>query len=265
MYKWLDLFTKLTLPIEALLLKDQSIVDALNIKTVAEYLEIYLCCNGTQTADCFEAYCQRVMETHMVEPKFFMGRLSTSYVAMLCMMHDSPAKPVALSDANMVGFFQSMICGGHAYICTHYCKVRPGYRIVYLDATKLYSYAMCQRLPTHDFTWMPIAELKELKADPVAYIKRLLAKGECCTIMADFHIPCEIYKMIWDYPFMPEKNRVLESWLSDVQKWLNEQAGVTHSEKQEYLLQTIHDKVNYFCLQGDSWPFIWLTGYRCRR
>ena len=43
-----------------------------------------------------------------------------------------------------------------------------------------------------------------------------------------------------------QKSVVPEEWLSDVQKWLNEQAGVVHSEKQEYLLQTMHDKINYF-------------------
>ena len=52
--------------------------------------------------------------------------------------------------------------------------------------------------------------------------------------------------MMRDYPFMPEEGRVPEEWLSDVQKWLDEQAGVVHSEKQEYLLQTMHDKINYF-------------------
>ena len=31
-----------------------------------------------------------------------------------------------------------------------------------------------------------------------------------------------------------------------MQKWLNEQTGVVHSKKQEYLLQIMHDKVNYF-------------------
>ena len=126
-------------------------------------------------------------------------------------------KPVALSDANIVGFFQSMIHRGQAYICTHYCAARPGYRIVYLDTMNLYGYTMCQRLPTHNFTWMSITELKELKTDPVGYIKRLLAKGECCTIMADFHIPCEIHKMTWDYPSCLKRGRVLEAWLSDVQ------------------------------------------------
>ena len=96
---------------------------------------------------------------------------------MLYMMRDSPVKPVALSDANMVGFFQSMTCGGQAYICTRYCTARSGYRIVYIDATNLYGYAMCQRLPTHDFAWMQIAELEELKAGPMGYISRLWAKG----------------------------------------------------------------------------------------
>ena len=114
LYEWLDSYTKLFLPIEALPLKDKSVVEALSIRSVAEYLDIYLCCGGTQTADCFEAYCHYIMETHRVEPKFFIGRLSTSYAAMLYMMKDCPVKPVALSDTNMMSFFQSMIFGGQA-------------------------------------------------------------------------------------------------------------------------------------------------------
>lgn len=245
-YEWLDSFGKISRPISELPLKDRTIVDTLGIKTVAEYLDIYLCCDGTQLADCFEAYCQHIRETHKVEPKFFLGGPSTSYAAMLYMMRDSPVKPVALSDANMVGFFQSMVRGGQAYICTRYCQARPGYRIVYLDATNLYGYAMCQNLPTHDFQWMPIAELELFKKDPCLYINELLQKGECCAIMGDFHIPREIHRMTWDYPFMPEKARVPEEWLSDTQRWLNEQAGATHNAKQEYLLQTMLDKKDYF-------------------
>lgn len=245
-YEWLDSFYKLSLPIEMMPLKDRSIEIALGITTVAEYLDIYLCCDGTQTADCFEAYCQQIKRTHKVEPKFFVGGPSTSYAAMLYMMRNSPVKPVVLSDANMAGFFQSMVRGGQAYICTRYCKARPGYRIVYLDATNLYGYTMCQRLPTHGFEWMTIAELEELKKDPCLYINDLLQNGECCAIMGDFRIPREIHKMTWDYPFMPEKAKVLEEWLSETQRWLNEQAGVVHSEKQDYLLQTMMDKINYF-------------------
>ena len=83
LYEWLDLFSKLLLPIQALPLKDCSVVEALNIKSVAEYLDVYLCCDGTQTADCFEAYCKHIREMHKVEPKFFIGGPSTSYAAML--------------------------------------------------------------------------------------------------------------------------------------------------------------------------------------
>ena len=88
----------------------------------------------------FEAFCQKIHQTHQVDPKFFVGSPATSYSAMLLAIQDKPNKPVMLNDPNMGGFFQAMIRGGQAYVCTRYCHARPGYQIVYLDATNLYGY-----------------------------------------------------------------------------------------------------------------------------
>ena len=64
--------------------------------------------------------------------------------------------------------------------------------------------------------------------------------------MGDFAIPRKIHYKTWDFPFMPEKASVPEEWLSDLQRELNEKAGVEHNSKQKYLLQTMHDKHDYF-------------------
>ena len=155
---------------------------------------------GIQTADAFEVFCQKIHQMHQVDCKFFIGSPATSYAAMLLSIKNNPNKPMMMNDPNMGGFFQDMICGGQAYVCTRYCHASPGYQIIYLDSANLHGYMMTQRLPMHDFQWMQLDELQASVNDSVAYIRRILDQSECYALMGDFFMPRNIHHTTWDFP-----------------------------------------------------------------
>ena len=93
---------------------------------------------------------------------------------------------------------------------------------------------------------MEQAELLELRAHPAEFIERLRKERKMCAVMGDFVIPREIHKKTWDYPLMPEKASIPEKCLSPKQVELNTNNRTKHNPHQQYLLQTMWDKHQYF-------------------
>ena len=78
-----------------------------------------------------------------------------------------------------------------------------------------------------------------------------------CAVMGDFVIPREIHKKTWDYPLMPEKASIPEECLSPKQVELNTNNRTKHNPHQQYLLQTMWDKLQYF-VYGEILDYFYL-------
>ena len=75
---------------------------------------------------------------------------------------------------DMCVFFEKVTRGGLSYISNRYCKARNKYfkysdpkqeskHIIYLDANKLYGYAMSKFLPISGFKWIDPKEFESNK------------------------------------------------------------------------------------------------------
>ena len=72
--------------------------------------------------------------------------------------------------------------------------------IVYLDANKLYGWAMSKPLPTHGFKWMEVSELET-------------SENHSCILEVDLEYPKSLHDLHSDYPLAPEQievNKVLK-------------------------------------------------------
>lgn len=78
------------------------------------------------------------------------------------------------NDPNLFLFFVKQIRGGVSQIFKRYCRannkylkdydpLQPSKYIIYLDANNLYGWAMSQKLPLKDFSWIKISEWNENK------------------------------------------------------------------------------------------------------
>ena len=66
---------------------------------------------------------------------------------------------------------------------------------VYLVANNLYGWAMCKKMPTHDFKWMNKKELSNWRT-------------ESCILEVDLECPKELHNLHNDYPLAPERLKV---------------------------------------------------------
>ena len=92
----------------------------------------------------------------------------------------------------------SMISNRHSqanniYMGEDYDESKPSKYITYLDASNLYGWAMCKKMPTHGFKWMNKKELANWRT----------VGG--CILEVDLEYPKELHDLHNDYPLAPER------------------------------------------------------------
>ena len=70
----------------------------------------------------------------------------------------------------------------------------PSRYITYLDANKLYGWAMPKPLPTHGFKWMKVSELETWEK-------------YSCILEVDLEYTKSLHDLHSDYPLAPNKSR----------------------------------------------------------
>ena len=87
------------------------------------------------------------------------------------------------------------------YMGYEYDTSKPTEYLQYLDANNLYGWAMPQPLPTGEFKWVEIGEVKNLKETI-----NLMVKTDCGYLLeVDVKYPKELHDHHNDLPFMCEK------------------------------------------------------------
>ena len=93
-----------------------------------------------------------------------------------------------------------------------YDPLRPTNYLQYLEANNLYGWAMSQTLPTGEFKWVDIENLKqearELKKTIDMTVKNSNNRGVGYVLEVDVKYPRELHDLHNDLPFMCEKIRV---------------------------------------------------------
>ena len=127
-----------------------------------------------------------------------------------------------LRDPDMLLMFECGIRGGitqsvhkwaianNPYMSCKYDQLRLTNYLQYLDANNLYGWAMSQPLPTGEFKWVDIENLKqearELKRTIDMMVRNSNNRGVSYVLEVDVKYPRELHDHHNDQPFMCEKD-----------------------------------------------------------
>ena len=194
-----------------------------DLKNMGDYHDSYLETDVILLANVFESFRKVCLDNYRLDPAHF---------------YTAPGLAL-LKDPDMLLTFECGIRGGitqsvhkwaianNPYMGCEYDPLRPTNYLQYLDANNLYGWAMSQPLPTGEFKWVDIENLKqearELKKT-IDMMVRNSNRGYGYVLEVDVKYPRVLHDHHNDLPFMCEKIRVI---------------GV------EKLVPNLHDKKKY--------------------
>ena len=172
------------------------------IKTMGEYLDLYLASDMLLLTDVFENFRKTCMQYYKLDPCHYFTSLGLSWDAMLKMTN---IKLEFMTDIDMFHFIEKGMGGRVSYIANRYGNANkylkeydekaPSKYIMYLDANNLYGWAMSQYLPTGNFKWMTDKEISKIDLGKYkAYGKKGLI------LEVDLEYPRELHNIHNDYP-----------------------------------------------------------------
>ena len=140
----------------------QKVWETFGIKNMGQYHDLYLRSDVLLLADIFENFREQYLDTYGLDPAHYVSLPSSSWDAMLKM---TGVRLDLLSDVEMLNFIEKGMRGGISTITHRYAVANNKYMknydpekessyIPYLDANNLYGWAMSQKLPTGDFSWV---------------------------------------------------------------------------------------------------------------
>ena len=207
------------------------------IKNIGQYHDLYLKSDVLLLADIFENFREQYLHTYVSLP-------SSSWDAMLKM---TGVRLDLLTDVEMLNFFEKGMRGGISTITHRYAVANNKYMqnynpeeessyIPYLDANNLYGWAMSQKLPTGDFSWVKCPWLIKLDSYDENSARGLVLE-------VDLEYPPELHHLHNDYPLAPEKMVVREEMLSDYCQRIQAREGIKIGQV-EKLIPNLRDKKN---------------------
>ena len=133
----------------------QKVWDALNIKNLGEYHDLYVQSDTALLADVFESFRDKCIEIYELDPAHFLSAPGLAWQACL---KKTGIKLELLTDNDMLLMFEKGIRGGMCQVSHHYAKANNKYLnnhdkskessyIEYLDANNIYGRAMSKTLP----------------------------------------------------------------------------------------------------------------------
>ena len=171
---------------------------------MGEYHDIYLTSDVVLLADLFEQFRKTCLEYYGLDPAWYFASPGLAWDALL---KHSEAKLELLTDPDMLLLFEQGTRGGISTVTHRFGKANNKYMneafvpeepskfLAYLDANNLYGWAMIQRLPVAEFSWMNKKELENWREIP-------------CVLEVDLEYPKELHDSHNDYPLAPESLQI---------------------------------------------------------
>ena len=137
----------------------QKVWDALNIKNLGEYHDLYVQSDTALLADVFESFRDKCIEIYELDPAHF---LSASGLAWQACLKKTKVELELLTDNDMLIMYEEGTRGGMCQATYKYLKANTKYMrnhdknkestyLEYLDANNLYGWTMSQKLPVTNF------------------------------------------------------------------------------------------------------------------
>ena len=198
-------------------ISDEDYQHAINVwntfdcQTLQDYHDLYLKSDVLLLADVFENFRKTCLKYYKLDPCHYYTAPGLAWDACLKL---TKQELQLLTDYDMLMMFEKGIRGGISHISKRYAeannkymknynKEKPSTYIQYLDANKLYGWAMSQKLPTHGFKWMDIG---------VPLVIKLLEKKDTnqgYIFEVDLEYPQSLWEEHNDYPLAPEKIKIV--------------------------------------------------------
>ena len=209
-YEYMDTLEKLKEtqlpPKEAFYISDEitSTRKKFERKNLEDYHNLYNRVDVLLLADVFENVRDICIKYYNLDPAHYYTAPGLAWDTALKL---TEVKLELLFDPDMLLMVEKGIRGGISMISNCYGKANnkymgdrfderePSKYIMYLDASKLYGWAMSKPLPTHGFKWMELSELKNWE-------------NRSCILEVDLEYPRSLHDLHSDYPLDPEQIEV---------------------------------------------------------
>ena len=230
---------------------------------MANYHDLYLETDVILLANVFESFRKVCSDNYGLDPAHFYTALGLAWKACL---KKTGVNLELLKDPDMLLMFECGIRGGitqlvhkwanvsNPYMGCEYNRLRPTNYLQYLDANNLYGWAMSQPLPTGEFKWVDIENLKgrarELKRAIDMMVRNSNNHGVGYVLEVDVKYPRELHDLHNDLPFMCEKIRVsgvekLVPNLQDKKKYVIHVKTLKQALDHGLVLEKIHRVIQF--------------------
>ena len=233
-----------------------------DLKNMGDYRDLYLETDVILLANVFESFRKVCLDNYELDPAHFYTALGLAWKACL---KKTGVNLELLKDPDMLLMFERGIRGGithlvhkwaianNPYMGCEYDPLRPTKYLQYLDANNLYGWAMSQPLPTGEFKWVDIENLKQearkLKKT-IDMMVRNSNRGYGYVLEVDVKYLRELHDLHNDLPFMCEKIRVngvekLVPNLHDKKKYVIHVKALKQALDHGLVLERIHRVIQF--------------------
>ena len=233
------------------------------LKNMGDYHDLYLETDVVLLANVFESFRKVCLDNYGLDPAHFYTAPGLAWKACL---KKTGVNLELLKDPDMLLMFECGIRGGitqsvhkwaianNPYMGCQYDPLQSTNYLQYLDANNLYGWAMSQPLPTGEFKWVDIENLKggarELKRTINMTVRNSNNRGVGYVLEVDVKYPRELHDLHNDLPFMCEKIRVsgvekLVPKLHDKKKYVIHVKALKQALDHGLLLEKIHRVIQF--------------------
>jgi hypothetical protein len=122
-----------------------------NFQNLEEYMLYYMKMDIYLLADLFETFRSKAINEDGLDPVNFFSIPGLSWASALKSLKHTIEN---IQDPEMFRFFESGIHGGMTFINKHHIVSDSNTDMLYIDINNLYGWALSQRLPRKNFTWI---------------------------------------------------------------------------------------------------------------
>ena len=183
------------------------------VKNLGKYHDLYVQSDTLLLADVFENFRDKCIEIYELDPAHFLSAPGLAWQAYL---KKTGVKLELLTDNDML-LYENGTRGGMCHATYRYAKANNKYMknydkdiessfLEYTDANNLYGWAMCKKLPVHNFKWI---EKDDISKFDEKFIKNYDGNGDKGYILeVDIEYPKNLYTLHSDLTFLPERMKI---------------------------------------------------------
>ena len=195
---------------------DNNVSKSFKLENVGDYHDLYVKSDTLLLADVFENFRDICLKEYELDPAHFVSLPGLAWQACL---KKTNIELELLTDYDMLLMVEKGIRGGICHSIQRYAKANNKYMknhvnneessyIQYLDANKLYGWAMSKKLPTNGFKWIDNNETAKhvINEDFIKNYNENNDKGYILEV--DVKYPKRLHELHSDLPFLSKRMEV---------------------------------------------------------